>query len=292
MCWAARPVSGSLELMFLALNAVPIGGNLAWPDFAKLASTTGFKGVDVMLGPAQAAGFAATQTLLGELHLRPAFASLPVDWRKDDAAFRASLPKLEEAAPFAAAIGCPRMMTAVMSSSETPKDELRRLYKKRFSECAGIMARSHCRLGLEFLGPVQFRRANPHEFIWKMSEMLEFAKECGSNVGLTLDAWHWHHAGGTVADIHAAKDRVVVVHFDDAPDLPPEQIRDNQRLLPGEGVIDLVGFLRALRDIGYQDSLSVEVFGRGLKEMPPAESASLCLKSSRAVFAKAGISES
>ena len=30
------------------------------------------------------------------------------------------------------------------------------------------------------------------------------AKECGPNVGLTLDAWHWYHAGGTVADILAA----------------------------------------------------------------------------------------
>jgi hypothetical protein len=31
--------------------------------------------------------------------------------------------------------------------------------------------------------------------------MLVFAKECGSNVGLTLDAWHWHHADGSAADI-------------------------------------------------------------------------------------------
>ena len=114
-------------------------------------------------------------------------------------------------------------------------------------------------------------------------------KDPRKSVGLTLDAWHWHHAGGTIADILAAKDRVVVVHFDDAPDLPPDQIRDNQRLLPGEGIINLTGFLQALQKIGYQDSLSVEVFGRGLKEMPPAESAKLCLDSSLAVFKKAGV---
>jgi sugar phosphate isomerase/epimerase len=276
--------------MYLSLNGVPIGGNLAWPDFARLASTTGFGGVDLILGPAMAAGVESTRRLLGELRLRPSFASLPVEYRKDDATFRTGLQKLEEAAPFCAAIGCPRLMTYLMSSSETPKDELRRLYKARLSECAGILARSHCRLGLEFLGPLHIRKQFPHEFIWKMSEMLEFAKECGSNVGLTLDAWHWYHAGGTVADILAAgKDRIVVVHFDDAPDLPPEKIRDNQRLLPGEGIIDLTGFLKALDKIGYQDSLSVEVFGRGLKEMAPAESAKLCLESSLAVFKKAGV---
>ena len=213
-----------------------------------------------------------------------------MEYRKDDAAFRLGLQKLEDAAPFCAAIGCPRLMTYIGSSSETPKDELRRLYKARLSEIAGILARSHCRLGLEFLGPLHIRKQFPHEFIWKMDEMLEFAKECGSNVGLTLDAWHWHHAGGTAGDILAAgKERIVVVHFDDAPDLPPDKIRDNQRLLPGEGIIDLTGFLKALQKIGYEDSLSVEVFGRGLKEMPPAESAKLCLESSVAVFKKAGV---
>jgi sugar phosphate isomerase/epimerase len=276
--------------MYLSLNGVPIGGNLSWPDFARLASSTGFGGVDVMLQPAMADGVQRTRKMLEELHLRPAFVSLPVEFRKDEEAFRMGLAKLEEAAPFCAAIGCPRLMTYLLPSSETPKDELRRLYKKRLSECASILARSHCRLGLEFLGPVHFRTQFPHEFIWKMNEMLEFAKECGSNAGLTLDAWHWHHAGGTIADILAAgKDRIVVVHFDDAPNLPPDQIRDNQRLLPGEGVINLTGFLQALQKIGYQDSLSVEVFGRGLKEMPPRESAKLCLDSSLAVFEKAGI---
>ena len=278
--------------MYLSLNAVPIGPKLPWPEFARLASTTGFPGVDVMLEPALAAGIEATRNLLATLHLRPAYVNLPVDFRKDDAAFRATLPNLEEAAPFVAAIGCPRMMTYILSSSDTPKDELRRVYKKRFSECANILARSHGRLGLEFLGPLHIRRQFPHEFLWRMPDMLEFAKECGPNVGLTLDAWHWHHAGGTVADIErAGRDRIVVVHFDDAPNLPPDQIRDNQRLLPGEGVIDLTGFLRALDKIGYSDSLSVEVFGRGLKEMPPEASAKLCLESGRAAFKKAGIAQ-
>jgi sugar phosphate isomerase/epimerase len=112
-------------------------------------------------------------------------------------------------------------------------------------------------------------------------------------VGLTLDAWHWYHAGGTVADIHAAgKSGIVAVHFDDAAKQPPDEVRDNQRLLPGEGVIDLTAFLHALKKIGYEDSLSVEVFGRGLKEMPPAESALLCLSHGRAALKKAGIRES
>ena len=145
--------------MYLALNGVPIGGNLKWPEFARLASTTGFGGVDLMLGPALADGVETTRALLEGLHLRPAFASLPVEFRKDEDAFRAGLAKLEEVAPFCAAVGCPRMMTYIMPSSDTPKDELRQTYKQRFTESARILARSNVRLGLEFLGPLELRRA-------------------------------------------------------------------------------------------------------------------------------------
>lgn len=279
--------------MYLSLNGVPIGGNLTWPEFARLASKTGYLGVDVRLENAMKDGVEATRRMLADLKLQPAFVNLPVEFRKDDATFRAGLAKLEDAAPFAAAIGCPRMMTYIMSSSDTPKDELRRIYKQRFTECANIMARSHCRLGLEFLGPLHLRRMFKYEFIWKMPDMLAFAQECGSNVGLTLDAWHWYHAGGTVNDIlSAGAERIVVVHFDDSPKLPPDQIRDNERLLPGKGVIDLVAFLHALDKIGYKDSLSIEVFSKQLKQMPPEESARLCLEAGRAVFRKAGIEES
>lgn len=278
--------------MYLSLNSVPIKGPITWPEFAKLASSTGFRGVDLMLDSAMADGLEKTRGMLADLHLHPAFANLPVEFRKDDEAFRAGLPKLEEAAPFLAALGCPRLMTWIVPSSAVPKDELRRTYRQRFRTCADILARSHCRLGLEFLGPAHFRTQGPHEFIWRMNEMLEFAKECGPNVGLTLDAWHWHHAGGTIDDIlRAGKERIVVVHFDDAAKQPPDEVRDNQRLLPGEGVIDLTGFLQALRKIGYADSLSIEVFGRGLKELPPAESAKKCLEAGRAVLQRAGIRE-
>jgi sugar phosphate isomerase/epimerase len=121
--------------------------------------------------------------------------------------------------------------------------------------------------------------------------MLTFAKECGPNVGLLLDSWHWYHAGATTEDIIAAgRDRIVHVHFNDSPKLPPEKIRDNQRLLPGEGVINLTGFLQALQSIHYHDALSVEVFGR-TSEMKPEAAAKAGLNSSLAVFRKAGVPE-
>jgi sugar phosphate isomerase/epimerase len=275
--------------MFLALNSVLISGRVPWPDFARLAAKVGFPGTDVMLGRAMQEGAQATNELLEGLHVLPAALDLPVEFRKDDAAFEASLSKLEPAAQFAAEIHCPRMITYIMPSSDTPKDQLRETYKNRFTQVARILAKQNVRLGLEFLGPLELRRKFKYEFIWRMNEMLDFAKECGPNVGLLLDSWHWHFAGAITGDIlKAGRERIVHVHFNDAPNLPPEQIHDNQRLLPGEGVINLVGFLQALQKIGYNDALSVEVFGR-LKDVPPEQAAKMGLDASNAVFAKAGI---
>ena len=64
---------------------------------------------------------------------------------------------------------------------------------------------------------------------------------------------------------------------------------DSERLMPGEGVADLVGFFRTLKKIGYVDGVSPEIFGRGLKDIPPEEGAAMGLRTTTAVMKKAGV---
>ena len=276
--------------MYIALNSTLTAGRVPWPEFAQLAAKLGYGGVDVNMGKAMEAGVDATKSLLGGLRLKPAVAGLPVEFRKDDTVFQQGMAKLAEHAQFAAAIGCPRMATWIMPSTDTPKDELRKIYRDRFQAISTVLLKHGVRLALENVSPLHLRKRSPHEFIWRTSEMVEFAKECGPNVGLMLDSWHWHHAGGTVRDIiTAGKDRIVHVQAADAPKLPPEDIRDNERLMPGEGVIDFQGFFGALKKIGYNNGVSPEVFGRGLKDMQPEEGAKLGLKTTTEVMQKAGV---
>ncbi len=279
--------------MFVALNSVTVSGRVPWPEFAHLAHRVGYHGVDVDLKKGMDDGLDSTRALLKELRLRSSALAFPVEFRKDDAVFRAGLNHLDAAAQFASGIGSPRMVTWIMSATDRPKDEQRKIYKDRFQEAAAVLAKSKVRLGLEFLGPLHIRKSAKYEFIWRMDEMTEFARECGGNVGLLLDSWHWHHAGATAEDIvRAGRDRIVHVHFADAPDLPPEKIRDNERLLPGEGVVNWKGFLGALQEIGYQDGCSVEIFGRGLKEKTPEEAAKMALDGALKVMAASGIQQS
>lgn len=276
--------------MILSLHGVVVGGRAGWPEVADVAAKAGYAGVEIPLPKPMELGAGAVQGTLRGQRLLPGCVAFPVDPRKDEETFEKGLAELDKSAAFAAAIGCPRMATYILSSATIPKAEQKKLLGGRLKKSAEILARHKVRLGLEFLGPLHIRKANPYEFIYKMGEMLEFARECGPNVGLLLDSWHWHHAGGTPEDIvRAGKDGIVHVHISDAPSLPPEQIKDNERLLPGEGIIDFKGFFGALQRIGYTDAVSPEVFGRGLQKMSLAEAAKLTCGASKTVMAKYGV---
>jgi len=256
--------------VYPSLNRTLVAGkSVDWHQLCALAYYHGFPGVDVDLNPAMKEGASATKDLLASRALRPAVVGCPVNFREDQAKFDEGMQTLPQAAAFAATIGCPRMTTWVHSSWAAPKAETWALLRTRFTAIARVLAEHNVRFGLEYLGPVHLRKANPHPFAHSIKDFLQLATECGPNVGILLDTWHWHHAPDTLADIVAAgKERIVHVQVADAPQLPPEQIVDSERLYAGEGIADLKGVFQTLRKIGYEDGVSPEIFGRGIKDMP------------------------
>ncbi|HEV3484665.1 MAG TPA: sugar phosphate isomerase/epimerase family protein [Vicinamibacterales bacterium] len=266
---------------------------LPWPDFVRLAGQVGYGGVDVNLTAAFKEGVETTRARLAEARVRPAIANLPMQFlTADEAAFQESLKGLDAYAKFAAAIGVHRMMAVLSPGSPVPKDERHRFVKARLAPIAEILAASKIRLGLEFLGVLAFRTGPraPHQYIWTLNDTVALASDVAPNIGVVLDVWHWHHSGGTVADILATPNsRIVHIHASDARAQPPEEVRDNGRLMPGEGIIDSTGFFRALDKIGYEDAVSPEPLGRIPVEMTPEAAARLALETTVAVLRKAGV---
>jgi sugar phosphate isomerase/epimerase len=210
---------------------------------------------------------------------------LPVEVRKDEAAFASSFGKLPEACSFAAQAGCRVALLGIPPASEQPRSVQANVYRNRLKKCCAVLDEYSIRLALECITPLHMRRAHPHEFIWHNEEMLDFGLSVSPNAGLIVDAWHWHHAGGDpdwIQNIPA--DRILDVHVSDSAPDAPEEIRDLERLLPGEGVIDLRLFCRLLDEKQYSGAIAVEVFGRGLAEMTPADAARLTFETSRATF--------
>jgi sugar phosphate isomerase/epimerase len=292
----ARP-GAAAGTMYLSLNGSLVnkpGQAMPWPDFVRLAGKVGYGAVDVNLGAARKDGVDATRALLAEAKVKPGITGLPIQFAMpDESAFQAALKGLDEQAKFAVAIGLNRMMAVLAPGSPVPREERHKFVKNRLSQIAEILARSNVRLGLEFLGPLHFRTASersPYQYIWTLNDTVALAAEIAPNIGVVLDIWHWHHAGGTVADIRATPaSRILHLHVSDAKAQPPEEVRDNGRLMPGEGIIDSMGFFQALNEIGYEGAISPEPLGRVPPDMLPEEGARLGLKTTIAVLQKAGI---
>src|ERR1700731_2963974 len=78
-------------------------------------------------------------------------------------------------------------------------------------------------------------------------------------IDLVLDSCHWHASGGQPLNGYPV-DRLALVHLNDAPAKPPREIEDADRLLPGEGVINLKELIRELRAGKYAGPWSLETF--------------------------------
>ena len=295
---ACARAAAAADPMFVSLNGSVTRG-VSGADRARLAAKVGFGGVDWDFAPAKTAGVEATKALFAELKIKPTIANLPMarplPFNGEQSAFDQALTQLADDAAFSAAIGCQKMMVVLPATSPTTKEEYRKVVRDRLAAISQVLQKSNVRLGIEFLGVQQFRTARaggppPTPFIWNLPEAASLAKDSGANIGVILDVWHWHHAGSTVEDILAAgKERIVHVHVSDAKAQPPEEVRDNQRVMPGEGVINLVGFFQALKKIGYDGGVSPEPLGRVPEGMSPEEGAKLALDTTLAVMKKAGV---
>jgi 2-keto-myo-inositol isomerase len=90
------------------------------------------------------------------------------------------------------------------------------------------------------------------------------------DVALVLDSCHWHASGSGPLDRFPVE-RLAMVHLNDAPPKPPEEIEDADRLLPGLGVIRLAELVSALRRRGYDGPWSLETFNPAYWDEDPRE---------------------
>lgn len=297
--------------MFPSLAPWATARGVGWPEQAHLAARIGYKGIDFPWDGVKKLGVDGTNALMRELGIVPTICNLPAPnpLNGDDTAFKARMATMADDAAFSAAIGSRRFQLVL--GATTPggisKDDRWKVVTGRLAAISEVFAKHDVRLSLEFLGPLQFRMggggrrgggpgdpgaagAPPVPFVWTLAETLKLCEASGPNIGITLDAWHWHHSEGTIADILATPaDRIVHVHVSDAREMPPAEVRDNMRLLPGEGVIDLVGFFQALQKIGWRGGIACETIGPRLDDVPPEEQARLGLDATMAVLKRAGV---
>lgn len=265
----------------------------------RYAKIGGFKGIDLNVEHAEEAvregGTDAIKAKMSEAGLQFGGWPLPVEWRKTEEQFFSDLAKLPAQAKLAADIGCTRCYTFVFGwSDEKTRKEQFDFLVYRFRLIAEVLRGYGCSLGLEFIGPLTQRKNARYGCVYTMDAMLAIACAIGTgNVGLLLDCWHWYTALSTVTDLRQlVADEVVYIHVNDAPkgiDVL-EQI-DTQRALPGEtDVIDIKGFLGAMKEIGYEGPVTPEPFSEKINTMQDKEEAARILgRSMDDIWKKAGL---
>lgn len=264
--------------MYKNLNLGAIGVKATLAESIDYARRYGFLGIDFSITEALALsekiGIDAVRSLFEDAGVFPGSWGFPVNYRQDEATWRDGLMMLPTQAEFALELGCTRTATWILPASDdlTFRDNFE-FHVNRLRPAAQILADYGCRFGLEFIGPKTLRTPRKHNFVYTMDGMLALAAALGTgNVGLLLDAWHVYTSYGSLDDVRRlSSDDVVTVHINDAPaGVAIEDQIDNVRALPGEtGVIDIQGFLDALRAISYEGPVTAEPFSQRLREMKP-----------------------
>jgi 2-keto-myo-inositol isomerase len=100
-------------------------------------------------------------------------------------------------------------------------------------------------------------------------------------VGVLFDTAHYHVTPTKLRDINEGSVRYIKhVHLDDMPDIPADLThRDFDRVLPGEGVLDLPEIIAALEKSGYEGYFSIEMFSAKLWRLSAKEAARRCYES-------------
>ncbi len=279
----------------LTPGALGIGGDaLAVID---LAQRHAFESVQpngdyiASLDPAKRAELPA---LLKQKKLAWGSAGMPVDFRKDEAKFRADMDALPAQAAALQDAGVTRISTWLMPThAELTWLANFKQHVKRLGEVNKVLADHGLRFGLEYVGTKTLWTKERHPFIHTMAETKELIAEIDQpTLGFVLDSWHWWTAGESAADILSLENKdIVACDLNDAPlGIPVEEQLDNQRELPAAtGVIPIGEFLNALVQVGYDGPVRAEPFNQPLRELDDEPAAKATVGAIKKAMGLAGV---
>ncbi|MEJ2902597.1 sugar phosphate isomerase/epimerase family protein [Pedobacter panaciterrae] len=108
------------------------------------------------------------------------------------------------------------------------------------------------------------------------------------NGGLLLDVWHLSRGGIAFSEIEKIPlEFIGAVELDDADRYPIDPLWQDtihKRKLPGQGTLDIRGFIKAIQSKGYKGPWGVEVLSEVIRKLPLEEMAKSTFDTSIAQF--------
>jgi sugar phosphate isomerase/epimerase len=148
-------------------------------------------------------------------------------------------------------------------------------------QAAQLAAPLGVRLALEFQSSASF--------CTNVETALGFIGQCGQpNLGLCLDAFHFYTGPSKLEDLALLSPRTLFhVQLCDLAGVPRELATDKDRILPGDGDFQLVPVLGALRGIGYDGWVSLELMNPTLWKTKASQVAELGIAALRRLMTNA-----
>jgi 2-keto-myo-inositol isomerase len=196
---------------------------------------------------------------------------------RDDATHKSLLAECEELCRIAERIRCPYIV--VVPSPQPPGMSRSKVIEASalvLNELAEIAARHGLDLGSNSW-------ANPTAACRRWRLRMRLLPSRPAKRRLVIDSFHFYAGGSTIESLEALDaERIFIFHINDAEDRPRDQLEDRHRLLPGLGILPLKQIVGALRRIGYDRTVSVEIFRPEYWERDPYRTGSRCARLRRA----------
>jgi sugar phosphate isomerase/epimerase len=155
---------------------------------------------------------------------------------------------------------------------------------RRYRELLDIGKEFGVTPAIEFIGPLKG--------IHTLGQAAAIAIEANDpRACIVCDTFHLYRGGSLFSGVTLLRGSALAVcHVNDVPASPPQfELKDADRIYPGDGILPLPQFLRDLWTIGFRGPLSLEIFNREEWKKDSSEVARLGLEKMRAMIASSGM---
>jgi len=190
-------------------------------------------------------------------HIKPlALNALVFFNNRDEDEYLKIINEFKEMMDIAKSLGVKYVVTVpLVTEQKILKQDIKKSCVKVLKELSDIAEPYGVKIAVEFVG-------HPQCTVNTFGQAYDIVETVNrENVGLVLDCFHFHAMGSDIEDLKKADgSKIFILHIDDTEDFPIGFLTDEDRVWPGLGAIDLDSILSTLKEIGFADVVSVELF--------------------------------
>jgi 2-keto-myo-inositol isomerase len=190
-------------------------------------------------------------------HIKPlAFNALVFFNNRDDEGYQEIIREFRQMLEMGSKLGVKYIVAVpLVTEQKILKSDIKASCVEVLKELSDLAEPYGIKIAVEFVGHPQ---CTVNTFGQAYGIVEEVARD---NVGLVLDCFHFHAMGSKREDLERADaSKIFILHIDDTEDYPIGFLTDEDRVWPGQGVIDLDFILSTIQRKGYSDVVSVELF--------------------------------